>query len=388
MQELDISEKQAQSILEMQLQRLVGMEFEKLEAERKDLAEKIKYYKNILNNQDVLNTVLRDELKDIKKRFGDARRTEIISDDSKAEITKDDLIKEKNAVLSLSYRGIIKRNEEYKNLRAAKNDYLISTIEGSSLDQLLFFSDHGEVYNLQVHDIEEHHGLATGDNLSKYVQIPIKENIISFSILAKEELESSDEFYTFVTEKGLIKRSIVDEYRTNYSHIRAIKLDDDQVLNVEKTDEQQDLFVVSKNGYIIRFSGDSFSTTGRNTLGSRAINLAKNDKVIYFNTFAADHYLVSISEDGRANKIKLSNFRAQKRNGKGIRIFSNTKYKLAGAVKAAQTDKILIAAKNGEINEINVKDIPETSPGGNMYQVTQDLEFEKIMAVEKIIEIK
>ncbi|TDX46841.1 DNA gyrase subunit A [Halanaerobium congolense] len=388
MQELDISEKQAQSILEMQLQRLVGMEFEKLEAERKDLAEKIKYYKNILNNQDVLNTVLRDELKDIKKRFGDARRTEIISDDSKAEITKDDLIKEKNAVLSLSYRGIIKRNEEYKNLRAAKNDYLISTIEGSSLDQLLFFSDHGEVYNLQVHDIEEHHGLATGDNLSKYVQIPIKENIISFSILAKEELESSDEFYTFVTEKGLIKRSIVDEYRTNYSHIRAIKLDDDQVLNVEKTDEQQDLFVVSKNGYIIRFSGDSFSTTGRNTLGSRAINLAKNDKVIYFNTFAADHYLVSISEDGRANKIKLSNFRAQKRNGKGIRIFSNTKYKLAGAVKAAQTDKILIAAKNGEINEINVKDIPETSPGGNMYQVTQNLEFEKIMAVEKIIEIK
>ncbi|PXV69387.1 DNA gyrase subunit A [Halanaerobium congolense] len=388
MQELDISEKQAQSILEMQLQRLVGMEFEKLEAERKDLAEKIKYYKNILNNQDVLNTVLRDELKDIKKRFGDARRTEIISDDSKAEITKDDLIKEKNAVLSLSYRGIIKRNEEYKNLRAAKNDYLISTIEGSSLDQLLFFSDHGEVYNLQVHDIEEHHGLATGDNLSKYVQIPIKENIISFNILAKEELESSDEFYTFVTEKGLIKRSIVDEYRTNYSHIRAIKLDDDQVLNVEKTDEQQDLFVVSKNGYIIRFSGDSFSTTGRNTLGSRAINLAKNDKVIYFNTFAADHYLVSISEDGRANKIKLSNFRAQKRNGKGIRIFSNTKYKLAGAVKAAQTDKILIAAKNGEINEINVKDIPETSPGGNMYQVTQDLEFEKIMAVEKIIEIK
>jgi len=321
MQELDISEKQAQSILEMQLQRLVGMEFEKLEAERKDLAEKIKYYKNILNNQDVLNTVLRDELKDIKKRFGDARRTEIISDDSKAEITKDDLIKEKNAVLSLSYRGIIKRNEEYKNLRAAKNDYLISTIEGSSLDQLLFFSDHGEVYNLQVHDIEEHHDLATGDNLSKYVQIPIKENIISFSILAKEELESSDEFYTFVTEKGLIKRSIVDEYRTNYSHIRAIKLDDDQVLNVEKTDEQQDLFVVSKNGYIIRFSGDSFSTTGRNTLGSRAINLAKNDKVIYFNTFAADHYLVSISEDGRANKIKLSNFRAQKRNGKESEFF-------------------------------------------------------------------
>ena len=387
MQELDISEKQAQSILKMQLQRLVGMEFEKLESERKELAEKIKYYKNILNNEEELNTVLRDELKDIKKRFDDQRRTEIIADDSKAEINKDDLIKEKSAVLSLSYRGIIKRNEEYKNLRAAKNDYLVSTVKGSSLDQLLFFSDQGEVYNLQVHDIEEHHGLATGDNLTKYLQIPMKENIISFNILAKDEADNQNEYYTFVTRSGLVKRSSVNEYKTNYSHIRALKLDEDQLINVEKTDSEQDLIVVSKNGYLIRFSGDSFSTTGRNTLGSKAIKLSENDQTIYFNTFETDAFLISITEDGRANKIKLSNFKAQKRNGKGIRIYSNTNYKLAGAVKATRDEKILIAAKNGEINEINVNDIPETSAGGNMYQVTKELDFEKIIAVKKIIEV-
>ena len=386
MRSLKISEKQAQSILEMQLQRLVGMEFEKLEAEREELTEKIKYYKNILNNKDQLNNVLREELKEIKKRFNDQRSTDIIADDSKAEITKDDLIKEKNAVLSLSYRGIIKRNDEFKNLRAAKNDYLISTVEGSSLDQLLFFSDRGEVYNLQVHDIEEHHGLATGDNLSKYLQIPMKENIISFNILARETGDSEDQYYTFVTRSGLIKRSNADEYRTNYSHIRAIKLDDDQLINVVKTDAVQDLIVVSKNGYLIRFSGDTFSTTGRNTLGSKAINLGKNDQVLYFNTFDQENFLVSISDDGRANKIRLKSFKAQKRNGKGIRIFSNTNYKLAGAVKAAKNEKILIAAKNGEINKIRVNDIPETSAGGNMYQVTKDLNFEKIVAVEKIIE--
>ncbi|MFW5809947.1 MAG: DNA gyrase subunit A, partial [Halanaerobium sp.] len=386
--ELDISEKQAQSILEMQLQRLVGMEFEKLEAEREELAEKIKYYKNILNNEDQLNNVLREELKEIKKRFSDQRRTDIIADDSKAEITKDDLIKEKNAVLSLSYRGIIKRNEEYKNLRAAKNDYLISTVEGSSLDQLLFFSDQGEVYNLQVHDIEEHHGLATGDNLSKYLQIPMNENIISLNILAKNKAKTQNQYYTFVTRSGLIKRSEVDDYRTNYSHIRAIKLDDDQLINVEKTDAEEDLIVVSKNGYLIRFSGDTFSTTGRNTLGSKAINLSQNDHVLYFSTFNQDDYLISITENGRANKIKLNSFRAQKRNGKGIRIFSNSRYKLAGAVRAAGEDKILIAAKNGELNEISAADIPETSAGGNMYQVTKNLEFEKITAVKKIIDVE
>ena len=388
MKELEISKKQAQSILEMQLQRLVGMEFEKLEAEREELAEKIKYYKNILNNKEQLNNVLREELKEIKKRFSDQRRTDITADDSKAEISKDDLIKEKNAVLSLSYRGIIKRNEEIKNLRAAKNDYIISTVKGSSLDQLLFFSDRGEVYNLQVHDIEEHHGLATGDNLSKYLQIPMKENVVSLNILAKDEAEAKGHYYTFVTKSGLIKRSNVEQYRTNYSHIRAIKLDEDQLINVEKTDTEQDLIVVSKNGYLIRFSGSTFSTTGRNTLGSRAINLSENDQVIYFNTFSQNDFVISISENGRANKIKLKNFKAQKRNGRGIRIFSNTNYKLAGAVKAAADDKILIAAKNGELNEINVNDIPETSPGGNMYQVTKDIDFEKIAAVNKIIDVE
>ena len=387
MNELEISENQAQAILKMQLQRLVGMEFEKLESEREELAEKIKYYKNILDNEAELNNVLREELKSVKKNFDDPRRTDIIADDSKAEITKDDLIKEKNAVLSLSYRGIIKRNEDYKNLRAAKNDYLISTVTGSSLDQLLFFSNQGEVYNLQVHDIEEHHGLATGDNLSKYLQIPMNENIISLNILAKNKADSKNEYYTFSTKSGLIKRSSANEYRTNYSHIRAIKLDNDQLINVEKTDPKQDLIVISKNGYLIRFSGNSFSTTGRNTLGSRAINLNSNDKVIYFSKYNSNKFLISITENGRANKIKLSNFRAQKRNGKGIRIFSNTKYKLAGAVKAAADEKILIAAKNGEINTIKVNDIPETSPGGNMYQVTKKLDFEKISAVKKIIEV-
>lgn len=385
---LKISEKQAQSILEMQLQRLVGMEFEKLEAEKDELAKKIKYYKNILNNEEELNSVLRNELKKVKKRFSDKRRTKIINDDSKAEITKDDLIKEKKAVLSLSYRGIIKRNDNYKSLRAAKNDYLITTAAGSSLDQLLFFTNLGEVYNLQVHDIEEHHGLATGDNLTKYLQIPINENIISLNILAKEKIKNKNEYYTFVTKSGLVKRSDAHEYRTNYSHIRAIKLDDDQLINVEKTNEKQDLIVVSKNGYLIRFSGKSFSSTGRNTLGSRAINLNENDEVINFAKYNSDSFLVSITENGRGNKIKLNNFRAQKRNGKGIRIFSNTNYKLAGAVRAAKNDQILIAAKNGEINTIEVNEIPETSPGGNMYQITQDLEFEKISTVKKIIEVK
>ncbi|MCC3143900.1 DNA gyrase subunit A [Halanaerobium sp. Z-7514] len=379
---LNISEEQAQSILQMQLQRLVGMEIEKLEAEKLELAAKIKEYKKILREEEVLKAYLKAELKEMKAKFADKRRSNIIKDDKKAEINKQDLIKKKEAVVSLSYRGIIKRNEEYSNLRAAKNDYLISTVKGSSLDQLLFFSDHGEVYNLQVHELEEHHGLSTGDNLSKYIQLPIEENIISLNILSKKK---ENHFYVFLTESGQIKRTAAKEYQTNYSHIRAIKLDNDKLINVEKAKEKDQIIVVSQNGYAIRFKGESFSSTGRNTMGSKAIKLAKNDKATAFSIYDRNKYLVSVTERGRANKIKLSQFRLQKRNGKGQRIFSNQNYKLAGAAFCKDNEKILIAAKNGEMYIVEVDKIPETSPGGNMYQITQNISFEKIARVKKIL---
>lgn len=386
-EQLEISEKQAQSILEMQLQRLVGMEMDKLEADKLDLAKKISNYKKILAETAELNSVLRNELKEIKAKFADPRRTEIIADDTKAEISKDDLIKEKSAAISLSYRSIIKRSEDFNNLKAAKNDYLIDTVQGSSLDQLLFFTDQGEVYNLQVHDLEEHHGLATGDNLNKYLQIPLKENVVSINILSKNK--QTDFYYTFVTKSGQIKRTAAEEYRSNYSHIRAIKLaDQDKLIKVIKTDQEQEVIVVSKNGYLIRFGGSSFSSTGRNTQGSRAINLTDSDQLVYFDKYEANSYLVSVTEDGRANKINLAAFNSQQRNGKGIRIFSNQNYRLAGAVSCSAGAEILLTAKNGEIYPISISKIPETTPGGNMYQITKDFDFEKITSVNKIISVK
>lgn len=382
-EKLKITEQQAQSILEMQLQRLVGMEIEKLDAEMEKLSDKIKFYKMLLTDETELNNYLKNELKEIKDKFNDPRRTEIIEDDEKAEISKDDLIKEKNAVVSLSYRGIIKRNDDHSNLRSAKNDYLLSAVSGSSLDQLLFFSDKGEVYNLQVHDLEEHHGLSTGDNLSKYLQVPMDENIVSLNILPVKDKENI--FYTFVTESGQIKRTSAEEYETNYSHIRAIKLDQDRLINVERTSENDEVVVVSKNGFSIRFKGNSFSSTGRNTMGSRAINLTEDDKVLTFAPYKEDNYIVSVTESGRANRIKMSNLRSQQRNGRGIRIFSNSKYTLAGAASCRSDERILIAAKNGEIYTVNVSDIPETSPGGNMYQIIKEINFEKVSAVKRII---
>ncbi|MGM0601693.1 MAG: DNA gyrase subunit A [Bacillota bacterium] len=378
---LRISQRQAQSILEMQLQRLVGIEIKKLESEKNDLADKITYYKKILSSEAELKKVMKKELKEIKNKFTDSRRTEIIADDKKAVISKQDLIKEKNAVVSLSYRGIIKRNDETSNLRQSKNDFITSVVRGSSLDQLMFFTDFGEVYNLPVHQIEEHHGLSTGENLTNYIQIPMKEKVVSLNILPKNRKKRG--YLTFATRSGLVKRTEAGEYESNYTHIRAIKMDDDRLINVHQTTSNNDLIFISENGFLIRFNEETFSTTGRNTIGSKAIKLSADDKVINFEVYEKSKFIVSVTECGRANKIKMEAFRAQNRNGRGVRIYSNSVYKLAGAVKAENGDQIVIADKNSELYTVKVSNIPETTPGGNMYTVVKDNDFEKAVLISK-----
>ncbi|RCW51499.1 MULTISPECIES: DNA gyrase subunit A [unclassified Halanaerobium] len=378
---LRISARQAQSILEMQLQRLVGIEINKIESERNELAKKISYYKKVLSSESELKKVMKKELKEIKNKFADRRRTEIIADDRKAVINKQDLIKEKSAVISLSYRGIIKRNDEISNLRQSKNDFINYIVSGSSLDQLMFFTDSGEVYNLSIHQIEEHHGLSTGESLTNYIQIPIQEKIVSLNILPKDV--NQREFLTFATSSGVVKRTEADEYDTNYTHIRAIKINDDRLINVHQTSVENDLIFISKNGYLIRFNGKSFSTTGRNTIGSKAIKLNSDDEVINFEIYDKDKFIVSITECGRANKIRMKAFRLQNRNGRGQRIYSNSSYKLAGAVKAENNDQIVIVDKNSKLYTVNVSDIPETAPGGNMYSTVKDDEFEKAVFISK-----
>jgi DNA gyrase subunit A len=368
--QLSISEGQAKAILTMQLQRLVGMETKKLLNEAKDLKAKIKRYKNILSDKEVLNRLLKEELQEVKDMYGDQRRTEIVSNQEKAVISKEDLIKEKDAVISLSYRQNIKRTDCSDNIRPAKNDYIIDSTSGKSLDRLLFFTDIGQMYSLPVHQIPEHHGLSTGENITKYIQIPLRENIINMICLNDK---AKDGFITIATEKGMVKKTIGTEYNTNYTKIKAINLNkNDRVIDVRVTDENDQILLGTYFGKAIRFTSSSINDTGRNTKGSKGIKLKNNDRVINMNIIKdkdPEDYILALTESGKAHKAKLNSYSTQNRNGKGLNVAAASNYYMRGIIIANQDSHLLTTTEGEQFNIISTKDITEVDRPGYMYSL-------------------
>ena len=364
--ELKITDKQAKAILNMQLRRLVGMEIEKLESEVTELNKGIKELKKILNSKKEMDQVIIDEIKEVKEKFGDERRTDITSDEEKAKITKQDLIKEKEAVISYSLRQNIKRNSDISNMRASKNDYILDLMRGSSYDTLLFFTESGQVYTLSIHDVEEHHGLSTGEPISKYIKIPMNEKVIKVLCL-NDQLK--EEYIDILTEKGKVKRTLGQEYDSNYTSINAIKLDDDdKVIDVIESRGSNDLIIGTDNGKTIRFTEDSVSSTGRYTMGSSGIKLDDN-KAIFMNKVDEHDFLVSISVDGKANKINVNNFNNQNRNGKGRNTSKSGNYEMYDMFLADKDDTLLIVTEENKMIELDIADISETQLPGYMYKI-------------------
>ena len=378
---LNITEKQAKAILDMKLKRLVGIEIEKLSVELTNLKNEIKDLEKILHSKNKMDEVIIEEIEEVKNKFGDLRRTNISSDESKAVITKEDLIKEKEAVISYSLRQNIKRNSDKSNMRSSKNDYIIELMKGSSYDKLLFFTANGKVYTLSIHDIEEHHGLSTGEPLSKYLKIPMDETVVKILCL---NAELKDEYILMLTEQGKVKKSSGQEYDSNYRSIKAIKLaEGDQVVNVIKSKGGDDLIIGTDNGRTIRFTEESISVTGRYTMGSSGIKLDDN-KAIFMDKVNNYDCVVSISVDGKANKINLANFQKQNRNGKGRNTSKSGDYKMHSMLSAKSLDKILVVTEKNKLVEIEVNDISLTQMPGYMYKLKGIDKSDDIKSVYKL----
>lgn len=379
---LDISERQARAILTMRLQRLVGMETEKLNTEAEELKSKIDNYNEILTEKTVLDKILRNELKEIKEKFGDKRKTKIIENEKKAVIKKQDLIKEKDAVISLSYRKNIKRTDQLDNLRAAKNDYITEIVRGKTFDNLLFFTESGYLYTIPVHDLPEHHGLSTGENLNKYLKIPLKEKIVGIVCLNKANKEK---YITLATKKGMIKKTAALEYKTNYTKIKAIKLNkDDRVIDTAVTDNDSEIIMATKKGKIIRFNGDSFNDTGRNTKGSKGIKLEKGDNILNMNPVYENDYIISVAKSGKGHRSHEKHFPLQNRNGKGHNIAAASNYIFHSLITARDDEHILITTEEEKLHIISVKEITEVERPGYMYNLIELENDDKISKVSSI----
>ncbi|HOA41029.1 MAG: DNA gyrase subunit A [Halanaerobiales bacterium] len=382
MEVLKINEDQARAILEMQLQRLVGMETEKILGEIAELSTNIKDYRNILANKEELDKIIRSELLAVKKKFNDPRRTMIIEDEEKAIINQEDLIQEKEAVITFSYRHNIKRSSSEEHIRPGKNDYIIDITKGSSLDNLLFFTNTGDVYTLPVHKIPEHHGLSTGENLNQYLKIPFNEKVIKVICLS-EDIKSK--YIFFATRSGMVKKTLASEYFTNYTSIKAINLkDSDEVIGIQITDSKQEILLASKNGQTIRFQEDSFKPTGRNTQGSIGIRLAEGDELISMNLVQDNDYIVTISDNGKGKRSQVDEYKIQNRGGKGIKTCGSSIHQIAGVIPAKLNDYILLITNKEGLYPVSIADLNETARSGNMYRVFELEKDEKIIGVLKL----
>ncbi|MGM0437561.1 MAG: DNA gyrase subunit A [Bacillota bacterium] len=384
-EKLAISKEQAKAILEMRLQRLVGMETEKLKSEAKNLEEKINRYNKILNKEDVLDKLLRKELKEIKEKYGDKRKTKIIDNEDKAIIDKKDLIKIKNAVISLSHRNKIKRTDSYENIRASKNDYITKIVEGKTFDNLLFFTDVGQVYTLEAHELPEHHGLSTGENLKKYIKIPLKENIVGFTCINEK---NSNKYITLATQKGMIKKTKIKEYETNYTKIKAIKLNsNDKVVSMELINDESNIIMANSNGKVIRFHANSFSETGRNTKGSRGMKLENNDYILNMSKTDDKNYIIPVTKSGKGHRSHKEHFKPQNRNGKGLNIAAASNYSIHSVVLANENDNLLITTIEEKMHKIPVSKITEVERPGYMYKLIDLDKNDKIKEVKVIPEL-
>ncbi|MDU1954975.1 MAG: DNA gyrase subunit A [Peptoniphilus lacydonensis] len=366
--EFKLTEAQSQAILDMRIRRLTGLEREKLEAEYEKLKADIKWYKEILENNDVLMNLIKDELLEIKSKYGDLRRTVISKGNTDIEI--EDIIKKEDVVITLTQFGYIKRMSEgtYKpqkrggrgvssgNMR--DEDFVKELFVTSTHDTILFFTSLGNVFKLKAYEIPQDSRTSRGTAIINLLDLEEGENITS---IIPVEGYDPDMNFLMITEKGLIKRTPFKDYKNiRKSGIIAIKLnEDDKLIDVHLTKNDEDVILVTKKGLSIRFNEEQVRKSGRNSIGVKSIDLSDDDIVVSSDLICENKYVLVISENGYGKLTEISKYRPQNRGGKGLLTYKITKKTgdVAAAAVVEKEDDVMIIADSGIIIRILTGDI-------------------------------
>lgn len=366
--EFKLTEAQSQAILDMRIRRLTGLEREKLEAEYEKLKADIKWYKEILENNDVLMNLIKDEFLEIKSKYGDLRRTVISNGNTDIEI--EDIIKKEDVVITLTQFGYIKRMSEgtYKpqkrggrgvssgNMR--DEDFVKELFVTSTHDTILFFTSLGNVFKLKAYEIPQDSRTSRGTAIINLLDLEEGENITS---IIPVEGYDPDMNFLMITEKGLIKRTPFKDYKNiRKSGIIAIKLnEDDKLIDVHLTKNDEDVILVTKKGLSIRFNEEQVRKSGRNSIGVKSIDLSDDDIVVSSDLICENKYVLVISENGYGKLTEISKYRPQNRGGKGLLTYKITKKTgdVAAAAVVEKEDDVMIIADSGIIIRILTGDI-------------------------------
>ncbi|MDK2823001.1 MAG: gyrase subunit [Clostridia bacterium] len=396
MTKFGLSEKQAQAILDMRLQKLTGLEREKLEEEYKILMEKIEYYRSVLADETMVYDIIKEEISIIKEKYTDERRTEISLSDDKLEM--EDLIADEDVVITISHNGYIKRMpiDTYKSQRRGGKGITAMTTKGEDFveqlfittthNYLLFFTNKGKVYRIKVYEIPESGRQSKGTAIVNLLYINGDEQITTV-IPVKEY---TDGWYLLAaTQKGIVKKTYLSEYDTSRKDgIIAITLDeDDELMGVQLTDGKQDVILVTKEGMAIRFNEQDVRPMGRTARGVRGINLGNTDIVVGMDIVRDNAQLLVITDKGYGKRTPLDEYRTQTRGGKGIITLRTTPRngKLVGTKVVKEGEEIMIISKEGIIIRLKVDDISSMSRTTQGVLIMRVGEDDSVVAVARVV---
>lgn len=368
MDRFNLSDKQSQAIVDMRLGRLTGLEREKLEAEYKELMEKIRYYREILSNESLVLKIIKEELAEVKSRFADERRTEITADEDDIDI--EDLIKEEESVITLTHFGYIKRLpvDTYKaqrrggkgitGLSTREEDFVENLFTTSTHNFILFFTNKGRVYRLKAYQIPEAGRQAKGTAIVNLLELGSDEKVTT--VIPIHEYKEGL-YLTLATKNGVVKKTDLMEYdNIRKGGLAAVTLrENDELIDVMLTDGTKDIILTTANGMAIRFNEEDVRPLGRVSQGVRGIKLEEDDYVIGMSGTIEDCSLLVVTENGFGKRTELEEYKVQARGGKGILTYRVTEKtgRVTGAKLVNEKDDIMLISSDGTIIRMKVEEI-------------------------------
>ena len=393
-----LSELQAQSILEMQLRRLQGLEREKIEEEYQELLKKIAYYKQLLADEKMLMGVIKDELLEIKRKYGDKRRTKIVADAE--ELDEEDLIAEEQVAITLTHLGYLKRvpADTYKaqkrggkgitGLTTRENDFVKNMIITSTHDYLMFFTNLGKAYRIKAYEIPEAHRTAKGMPAVNFLNLMQRERITA--VMPVKDFES-EKYLIAVTKQGVIKKVDMAQFDTSRkAGLIAINLKDgDELIGIKETTGTSNVIIVTKHGKCICFSENDVRPMGRLAGGVRAITLEKDDEVVAMELAEKQEELLVVTQAGYGKRTPVKDYKIQARGGKGLLTYDKGKFDktgyLIGAMVVSDQDEVLLINSDGIIIRVKASGISRLGRATQGVKIMRVDEEANIIAMAKVI---
>ena len=368
MERFGLSEIQAQSILEMQLRRLQGLERDKIENEYKELQEKIKYFKAILADRNKLIDVIKEELTAIKEKFNDERRTQII--DQPGNIDDEDLIEEETSVITITNLNYVKRlplatyksqnrgGRGIKGMQTREEDFVKDLFLCSTHDTILFFTSYGKVYKTKGYEIPEAGRTARGTAIVNLIEVAQGEKISA--VMSLKEFEEN-KYLVMVTKNGIIKKSLLSLYSNiRKGGISAVNLrEGDELISVMLTEGDDDIFIATRGGIGIKFKASDVRSVGRTSIGVKAIKLKGGDEVVSAKLVCDGDKILNVTEHGYGKRTFAEEFKVQGRSGMGIKVHQLTEKTgmLVGVEIVSDEEEFMLITSEGIVIRLRGKDV-------------------------------